>query len=471
MVALTPDGYPAHEQSRAGDAPLFSQSAAGVFAGFGLIAALGLGWTLARTSAGLPPFQARGPVGQISAPGAKAETQALNVISTDLQFNAKEFKVAGPGALTVKLDNQGVIEHDFSIEGLKGKAYAGPKKAGEGTFQVAKPGTYTFFCSIPGHKEAGMVGKLVVGDGATGATGTAASTTAAASHGAHGAAAPSHAAVATTETKGNVPLEPRIENGVKVFDITSSIVKWEVLPGVFEEAMAYNGMVPGPLLRVQEGDKVRVNYTNKLPEPSVVHFHGPRIPNAMDGVPDVTQPVVKPGETFPYEFTANPAGTYMYHSHHNSVVQEPAGQHGLIIIDPKPGSAEAIRDAKFDRDVVQVLNEFNGYFTINGKAFPATEPIEVKQGERVRIRLVNLGQALHPMHLHGYHFTVIGTDGRPVQGPPLEKDTVTLGPGERVDLEFLADHPGTWVFHCHILSHVANKGVEPGGMLTLIKVI
>jgi manganese oxidase len=467
MVALTPDGYPAHDTPKTGDAPLLSQSAAGVFAGFGLLAALGLGWTLARTSAGLPPFQARGPIGQVAAPGAKAEAQTLSVISTDLQFNAREYRVAGPGALTVKLDNQGVIEHDFSIEGLRGKAYAGPKKAGEGTFQIARPGTYTFFCSIPGHKEAGMVGKLVVGDGAAGA----AATTAAAGHAAHGAAAPSHAAVATTETKGNVPLEPRVENGVKVFDLTSSIVKWEVLPGVFEEAMAYNGMVPGPLLRVQEGDKVRVNFTNRLPEPSVVHFHGPRIPNAMDGVPDVTQPVVKPGETFAYEFTASPAGTYMYHSHHNSVVQEPAGQHGIIIIDPKPGSAEALRDATFDRDVIQVLNEFNGYFTINGKAFPATEPIEVKQGERVRIRLVNLGQALHPMHLHGYHFTVIGTDGRPVQGPPLEKDTVTLGPGERVDLEFVADNPGTWVFHCHILSHVANKGVEPGGMLTLIKVI
>jgi FtsP/CotA-like multicopper oxidase with cupredoxin domain len=181
--------------------------------------------------------------------------------------------------------------------------------------------------------------------------------------------------------------------------------------------------------------------------------------------------VVKTGETFAYEFTASPAGTYMYHSHHNSVVQEPAGQHGVIIIDPKPGSAEAIRDATFDRDVIQVLNEFNGYFTINGKAFPATEPIEVKQGERVRIRLINLGQALHPMHLHGYHFNVVGTDGRPVQGPPLVKDTVTLGPGERYDLEFVADNPGTWVFHCHILSHVANKGVEPGGMLSLIKVI
>src|SRR5687767_13956577 len=460
MVALEP------QQRAADDTPILSQTAAGVFAGFGLIAALGLGWTLARSSAGIAPFQLKPPV-----PGGAsiaAQAKELRVVATDLKFDSKEINLAGPGQVKVHLENQGVIEHDFSIEGLKGKAYAGPKKSGEGTFQIAKAGTYVFYCSIPGHKEAGMQGKLVVGEGGTtiqpvgqGALKTDAT---------HGAHATSHAPVASTTMSDNQVLQPTMVDGVKVFNLTVRQVKWEVLPGVFEEAMAYNDQVPGPLLRVTDGDKVRMVFKNEMREPTVVHFHGPRLPNNMDGVPDVTQPAIKPGESFTYEFTAAPAGTYMYHSHHNSAVQEPAGLHGVVIIDPKPGSPEAVRDAAFDHDVLQVLNEFNGYFTINGKAFPATEPIKVKVGEKVRIRLVNLGQALHPMHLHGYHFKVIGTDGIPVEGPPLKKDTVTVGPGERYDLEFVADNPGTWVFHCHILSHVANKGQEPGGMLTVIQV-
>jgi FtsP/CotA-like multicopper oxidase with cupredoxin domain len=190
----------------------------------------------------------------------------------------------------------------------------------------------------------------------------------------------------------------------------------------------------------------------------------------MDGVPDITQPVVPVGGTFTYEFTASPAGTFVYHTHHNTVTQEPNGLYGVMIIDPKPGSAQAERDAQYAHDYTQVIGEFGGYFTINGHAFPATEAMEAKVGEKVRIRLVNLGQSIHPMHLHGFHFRIVGTDGYPVEGPPLMKDTINIAPGERYDLEVLADNPGTWIFHCHILSHVTNQGVEPGGMLTMLKV-
>jgi manganese oxidase len=460
MVAVTPDGYPAHKESKPDEAPLLSQTAAGVFAGFGLIAALGMGWTLARSSAGLPPFQLRAPAG--TGPAIARPAQALNVVATDIKFDTKELKIDGPGELTVKLENQGVIEHDFSIEGVKGKAYAGPKKTGEATLNLGKAGTYTYFCSIPGHKEAGMQGKLVVGEGK--ATGPAS----AQSHGA--ASHVSHATVVSTEKAGNQDIKPTIVNGVKEFNLTARAVKWEVAPGQLEEAWAYNDQLPGPILRVTEGDKVKVTLKNELPEETVIHFHGPRIPNSQDGVPDVTQKTIKIGETYSYEFTAEPAGTYMYHSHHNSAVQEPKGLYGVFIVDPKPNTALAQRDAQYAKDVVQVLSEFEGYFLINGKAFPATEPIQAKVGEKIRIRLVNLGQANHPMHLHGFHFKVIGTDGRAVNGPPLEKDTINIAPGERYDLEFEADNPGTWVFHCHILSHVANKGVEPGGMITVIQV-
>jgi FtsP/CotA-like multicopper oxidase with cupredoxin domain len=185
----------------------------------------------------------------------------------------------------------------------------------------------------------------------------------------------------------------------------------------------------------------------------------------------VTQKAIGVGETYSYEFVANPAGTFVYHTHHNTATQEPKGLYGVLIIDPKPGSAEAARDARYDRDYLQVVSEFGGYYLVNGHAFPATDGLEAKVGEKVRLRLINLGQMAHPMHLHGFHFKVVGTDGIPVRGEPLEKDTINIAPGERYDLEVVADNPGTWVFHCHILTHVANQGVEPGGMITVLKVV
>jgi FtsP/CotA-like multicopper oxidase with cupredoxin domain len=265
-------------------------------------------------------------------------------------------------------------------------------------------------------------------------------------------------------------MQPTVDGETKVFNLTAQVVQWEVIPGVKQEAWTYNGQLPGPVIRVTEGDKLRVNLTNNLPEATVLHFHGPDLPNVMDGVPDVTQPTIPVGGSYTYEFTATPAGTYMYHSHHDSQVQETKGLYGILIIDPKPGSAEAKRDAGYQRDYLQVISEFSGYYLVNGHSFPATDVLTAKAGEKVRIRLVNLGQMAHPMHLHGFHFRIVGTDGIPVEGPPLVKDTVLIGPGERYDLEVVPDKPGLWVFHCHILSHVQNDGVEPGGMLTVLKV-
>jgi manganese oxidase len=430
---------------------------------FGIVASMGMGWMVARSTAGLPPFQVPGPSG---GPVVQMAAQTLNLVATDLKYDTKELKLAGPGEVHVKLENKGVIEHDVAIEGVRGKVYAAPGRTAEGTFKIDKAGTYTYYCTIPGHREAGMIGKLAVGDGLALSTGAAkgADSHSQATH-------VSHATTVSTQKQGNQELKPVIDNGVKVFNLTARAVKWEVLPGVFEEAWTYNDQLPGPVIRATEGDRVRVTLKNELPEETVIHFHGPKIPNAMDGVPDVTQPTIKVGQTFSYEFTATPSGTFVYHSHHNSAVQEPLGLYGVLIIDPKPGTALAQRDAQYARDYIQVVSEFAGYFTVNGKAFPATEVIEAKVGEKVRIRLINLGQAPHPMHLHGHHFKVVGTDGMPVMGEPWLKDTINIAPGERYDLEIDADNPGTWVFHCHILSHVANRGVEPGGMITVVKVV
>ena len=446
-----------------------TQSVAVAFAGFGLLATLSMGWMLARSTAGLPPFPGGGRPASLSAPGDA--TGPLRLVAWDLKFDTRELRLAGPGEVKVQLENAGKIDHDLTVEGVRFKLFARPGQATDAALKIEKPGTYAFYCSLPGHREAGMAGTLVVADGAAPAaaqrpTSKATPAPSAASQVAHA----SHAATVATQLRGNQSLPFTTDGDAKVFALTARAAKWEVLPGVYEEAWVYNDQLPGPLLRVTEGDRVRVTVTNELPEETVLHFHGPRLPNAMDGVPDVTQPTIKRGESYTYEFTAAPAGTFVYHSHHNAAVQEPKGLYGVLIIDPAPGSALAERDARYDRDYVQVVSEFGGYFTVNGKAFPATDVLEAKPGERVRLRLINLGQALHPMHLNGYHFKIVGTDGYPVEGPPLVKDTVTVGPGERYDLEFVADNPGTWVFHCHILSHVANQGVEPGGMLTVLKV-
>jgi len=284
------------------------------------------------------------------------------------------------------------------------------------------------------------------------------------------AAHASHAAVATTAAKANVPLDYRLDGDTKVFNLTAQHIQWEVLPGEFVDAYGYGptdgqASVPGPLIRATEGDKVRINFTNELPEPTVIHFHGPKLPNSMDGVVDVTQKVIGPGETFTYEFVAQPGGTFMYHTHHNSAAQEAKGLYGLFIVDPK------VPTVQYDKEYIQVLSELGGYYLINGKAFPATAPIAAKTGERVLIRLVNLGQMTHPMHMHGNPFQIVATDGYPVPaGQELTKDVINIGPGERYDLLMTADNPGTWLFHCHILAHVQNHGVEPGGMLTVVKI-
>lgn len=257
---------------------------------------------------------------------------------------------------------------------------------------------------------------------------------------------------AKTAGKGNVILHPRIEKGVKVFELTTKKVQWETAPGQFAEAWTYNGMVPGPQIRAREGDRVRIHLQNDLPESTAIHFHGLEVPNAQDGVPFITQPPIKPGASYTYEFTVPNAGSHMYHAHHNSTKQVSLGLLGAFIVEPKDPSAEP----KADIDYVMILNDgLNGY-TLNGKGFPATEPIVCKQGQTVRVRYMNEGMMIHPMHLHGMHQTVIAKDGWLVPHP-WKCDTVNIAPGERWDTIIKANNPGTWAFHCHILPHAESE--------------
>lgn len=270
---------------------------------------------------------------------------------------------------------------------------------------------------------------------------------------------------APTAGLGGQPLEFEPAGDVKVFKLTCRVVQWEFRVGEYAEAFAYNGVVPGPEIRVTEGDTVRVEVTNELTESTAVHWHGLIVPNNMDGVPFMTQPPIKPGETFTYEFQIREgnSGSHMYHSHLNSAIQVTKGLLGAFIVEPKDPSTYP----PFDREYTLVLNDGPiGAFTINGKSFPATAPLMAKRGERVLVRYMNEGLMIHPMHLHGMPMTVVAQDGYPLPQPYM-CDTLNIAPGQRFDAIIEATEPGVWAFHCHILSHAeAQTGMF--GMVTAL---
>lgn len=264
---------------------------------------------------------------------------------------------------------------------------------------------------------------------------------------------------AKTKGKGNLLLAPRIRGGVKVYDLTCLEVDWEVEPGRTVKAWAYNGQVPGPQIRVREGDRVRINVKNELSQSTSVHFHGLEVPISQDGVPFITQPPIKPGASFSYEFVVPNSGSHMYHSHHNAAYQVGMGLLGAFIVEPR----DARNEPKVDVDEIMILNDTMHGYTLNGKSFPATVPLVAKLGQTVRVRFMNEGMMIHPMHLHGMHMTVIAKDGWD-QPAPWKCDTLNIAPGERWDVLIKATNPGTWAFHCHILPHAES----PHGMLGMV---
>jgi manganese oxidase len=294
---------------------------------------------------------------------------------------------------------------------------------------------------------------------------------------------------APVDARGDQELAPRIEDGVKVFDLEASVIEWHILPDEPVLAYAFNHQVPGPRIRVTEGDRVRINVTNNLPESTTVHWHGLIVPNAMDGPAEITQDPIQPGETYTYEFVTEQRGTFFYHSHDHVDRQQALGLYGALIIDPREPS-----DFPYDYDqelVIQLqeLLEREGYswpsmpmdgglpnfFTINGKAYPETETVHMRVGETLLVRFIGTNSGfIHPMHIHGGPFRIVETDGNPI--PPegqWVKDTVNVGPGERYDVLWEAREPGKWLLHCHIAHHTTNNNVETeggGGLMLIIEV-
>lgn len=256
------------------------------------------------------------------------------------------------------------------------------------------------------------------------------------------------------------PMTPTMDGNVKVFNLTCTEGKWNTTPDQAVDAMMYNGMVPGPEIRVQEGDQVRVIVKNEMKQSTGVHFHGLRVPNKMDGVPFITQDPIKPGETFTYEFTVTNFGTHMYHSHHNAAEQVTKGLFGSFIVEPKEEKYPV------DAEYVIALNDTGIGLTLNGKSFPYTQPLSAKLGQKIRVRYMNEGLLIHPFHLHGMPQTVIAKDGYYLPNPYMV-DTLNVAPGERYDVIVDCDTAGVWAYHCHILTH-AESAHGMFGMVTVL---
>lgn len=269
-------------------------------------------------------------------------------------------------------------------------------------------------------------------------------------------------------TPNGTTLPWKVVDGAKEYHLVAEVIRWEFAPGMVTTCWGFNGSTPGPTIEAVEGDRVRILVTNNLPEPTAVHWHGVILPAGMDGVQGLTQKPIPPGRTFKYEFTLKQHGTQMYHSHGDEMTQMGMGAMGFFIIHPK-----APEEPKVERDFAIFLNEwfiepgayvpdpnvmteFN-IFTFNGRVYPGTAPLVVRTGQRVRVRIANVGQDFHPIHIHGLAFVQTGTDGGPTPlSAQVPETTVTVGPGQTRDIEFVPTEPGDWAMHCHRRHHPMN---------------
>jgi len=259
----------------------------------------------------------------------------------------------------------------------------------------------------------------------------------------------------------------RMNGGVKEFHLVAEEIEHEFAPGTIAKCWGYNGTTPGPTIEAVEGDRVRIFVTNRLGEHTSMHWHGILLPNGMDGVGGLTQPQIKPGETFVYEYTLRQHGTHMYHPHADEMVQMALGMMGMFIIHPRDGEPDPV-----DRDYAILLHNWAMHpgtwrpdpsimqdfdlWTMNSKVFPAIDALVAASGERVRVRLGNLSMWNHPIHMHGVQFHVTGSDGgRWPKALWRPETTEIVGVGQTRDLEFVAV-PGDWAFHCHMSHHTMN---------------
>jgi manganese oxidase len=423
--------------------------------------------------------------------GGGSSAGASDVVTIEMtEFALTPSRVSVPAGGSLDVVNAGSVAHNVSITGTD-LATADLAGGASEVLDLAglAPGEYEIVCTIAGHADSGMTGTLTVTEGAGGAAAGGAES-AAGGHGDHGSMteadyqAMSDAMDATlaeypaeTEGTGNQILEPEIKaDGTKVFELTAEITPWELEPGKFVDAWTYNGTVPGPRMHVDVGDDVEVVLHNELPMATDLHIHGINLPNDMDGVAPLTQGRIEPGESFTYAFTTDEVAVAMYHPHHHGQTKMPDGMVGTLFVGDTElptgrtvGGMDIPDDVEISQEVPMVVNDSGviGY-ALNGKSFPATEPIVAETGDWALFHYFNHGSQIHPMHLHQFDQVVVAKDGFPLDEPYLA-DTLNVAPGERYSVLVHLDAPGTWVWHCHILTHVESaEGMF--GMVTAVVV-
>ena len=430
---------------------------------------------------------------------AHADSKKTGVAAGEVQVSLSEFTIT-PATISAPLNgkilvtNAGASAHNFNVTGTN--IHTKDLAPGDSTtvdLKGVKAGTYTAYCAVPGHQQAGMQAQLVIGGSSSGSGGTGGDmanmdfntlspAALQAMNDQMDANMSKAVSIYTAQLKtgpntkgvGNQPLVPKVlPDGTKVFRLTAELANWEVSPGKTVRAWTFNGTVPGPLIKVNVGDHVRIVLDNKLPMSTAIHWHGLEVPVQMDGVPDVTQKAVKPGKSFTYDFVTKKPEVGMYHSHQDAQVQVPNGMLGVfevgdVALPPNTGPVT--------QNVPMVLNDAGVIgLSINGKSFPATAPVIAHVGEWVELNYFNEGLQIHPMHLHGLPQLVIAEDGYPLASP-YTVDTIAVAPGQRfttlvhVTSDFLGPNntPGIWAFHCHILTHAEGANGMFGMVTTFI---
>ena len=421
-------------------------------------------------------------VGAVSAgqdDGAAAGGEATVVEVSLSEFTIGGSLVAPPGPVRLQVRNAGTMLHNLAFDDLLRTAFLDVGASEALDLGTLAAGEYEILCEVPGHAASGMTATLLVSDAA-----------AAPDQGAgQGGEGPDWAALdeamtssilafpAETEGRGNQPLEPTIAaDGTKELTLVAAITPWEVEPGRVVDAWTYNGQVPGPAIRVDVGDRVRVTLVNELPMGTDVHWHGIGTPFEMDGVAPITQELIHSGDTFVYEFVVEQPAIGMYHAHHHAQMQVPNGMFGTFIAGDTPipygstvSGVEIPADLEVAQEIPLVLNDAGVIgFSLNGKSFPATEPYIVTAGDWLVAHYYNEGLQAHPMHQHQFPQLVFAKDGHPLDSP-YWADTINIAPGERYSVLMHVEDAGIWVWHCHILNHVER---EEGmfGMVTALVV-
>lgn len=448
--------------------------------------------------------------GKDSGDGGAAAAAPVEVSLTEFAINPSAIAVPLGGSLNIT--NSGTMAHNATV--LNTPIKTADLNAGQSAkldLSSLEPGQYELFCAITGHKDSGMTATLTISDG-SGADTAAAQDSASADASAHADHASADIgslestdamakridkqmqdgmdegvatflANATKYSEGKIPtgnqvLKPKIlPDGTKQFHLTAAVTDWEVSPGKVVKAWTYNGMVPGPWIKVDPNDDVEVVITNNLPISTDIHFHGVDVPNDQDGVAGITQDYIKPNTTYTYKFNVGPNNQQaMYHAHYHGQEAVLNGlfsvfQVGEVPIPPAGtyGQFQMPDDVKVSQEIPMVLNDAGVIgLSLNGKAFPETAPIVAEKDTYVMLHYYNEGLVGHPMHLHRQPHIVIAKDGFALKSP-YQVDTLWVAPGERYTVLIKASEVGTWAFHCHILNH-AESDTGLMGMVTAMVV-